>query len=425
MNILILGAGGREHCLAQQISTNSRVNQIFVSPGNGGTGKDFENLNIDLTPPFTDLLKTIEAKSIEWVIVGPEQYLIEGVVDILSTNKIKSFGVSRACAELEGSKRFAKEIMHFADVPTADYRVFTDYENAVEYIKETEPPYVLKADGLCAGKGVILTDTKEETLDALKLYFIEKKFGKAGETLIIEQKLTGLEASILAFCDGDTVKLLPPSQDHKRIGEGDTGLNTGGMGVFSPLPFLNERHLEFVENKILLPVLETMKQKGTPYKGILYAGLMVDGEDINVIEFNVRFGDPECQCVLPLLQTDLMEVIEACYAGKLDEIDFKLQKKTSCTVVMSAGGYPEKYNSGDEIMGLEKLDNTNPTLKVFHAGTTQKGKQIVTHGGRVLSVTALDDDFSSTQQKAYENIKKITFKDAYYRRDIGDKILNT
>ena len=355
MNILVLGAGGREHCLAKQISQSKNVNSIFVAPGNGGTAQDFINLQIDLTPPFTDLIKVVAEKSIDWVIVGPEKYLLDGVIDILSAKQIKCFGVSQSCAELEGSKRFAKEVMYLAKIPTADYRVFTDYENALAYVQKKEPPYVFKADGLCAGKGVILADTRAEALESLKLYFIEKKFGVAGETLLIEEKLTGLEASILAFCDGETVKILPASQDHKRIGEGDTGLNTGGMGVFSPLPFLEAKHLKWIENKILLPVLQAMKKRGTPYKGILYAGLMIDGDDIKVIEFNVRFGDPECQCVLPLLKTDLLAIIEACYEGRLKEIDFEIKKEAACTVVMSSGGYPEKYETGNPISGLKRI----------------------------------------------------------------------
>lgn len=420
-NVMIIGNGGREHAIADKISFSSNVNEIFVFPGNGGTEIYFKNAILKGKDFRLDLLNFIKKNNIEFVVIGPEQYLVDGIIDFLEENNIKNFGPNSYCANLEGSKVFAKEVMKKSNVPTADFKVFTDYEKAKQFIENSNEDYVLKADGLCAGKGVIIPKNKGEAIAALKEFFIDKKFGKAGEKVLLEKKIFGEEASILAFCDGENIRLLPPSQDHKRIGEGDTGLNTGGMGAYSPLPFLNDEHLEFIEKNIFKPVILEMKQRGHKYKGILYAGLMVNKGEINVIEFNVRFGDPECQCVLPLLDSDLLEVMIACYEGNLDKVNFSIKKLSACTVVLASGGYPQSYEVGKSITGLEKFRDNE---LIYHAGTQKKDEKILTSGGRVLSITSLSQNLENSIKNIYGKIENIKFEGCYFRRDIGKKILD-
>lgn len=427
MNFLIIGSGGREHALAAQIrksisfqSPSSKEGKIFVTPGNGGTASCYQNLDVELHPPFDRLIEIIKQHDIGLVIVGPEDYLSMGIVDYLENAGIKAFGPSQDASQLESSKSFAKEVMNSAGIPTARFQVFSDLQSAKNFLQESEGRWVLKADGLCAGKGVIIPETKEDAIRALDDYFISKKFGSAGKKIVIEEFIKGQEASVLAFSDGKRVRCLPVSQDHKRIFDNDQGPNTGGMGVYSPVPFIKPVHQEIVEKKFLLPTLQEMEKRGMPFKGILYAGLMIDGDEVKVVEFNVRFGDPECQCVLSLLDCDFKEVILACIDGCLDRVDFKIKKKSSCTVVMVSGGYPDKYEINKEITGLEKIDNSYLT---FHAGTNFSGGKFYTNGGRVLSVTAIGDYQSLKEviSNCYRQIAKIDFKNAYFRKDIGSK----
>ncbi|HMB01075.1 MAG TPA: phosphoribosylamine--glycine ligase [Spirochaetota bacterium] len=418
MKVLILGSGGREHALAVKLSRSPQVKEVVISPGNGGTAGEFSNVVFPLKPPYSALKDYVTKKGFDLVVVGPEALLVDGVVDHLEKEGMAVFGPSQAAARLEGSKFFAKQIMASGKVPTAAYEVFRDYDSAAAYINNTAVfPLVLKADGLAAGKGVIVCQQKEEALEALALYFKQKKFGRAGTTLVIESFLTGREASVLAFTDGKTIRTLPPSQDHKRIYDNDQGPNTGGMGVYTPLYFFNEKHQRIVEEDILKPTLKALRDKGIVYKGILYAGLMVKNDAVNVVEFNVRFGDPETQCVLPLLKSDLFEVMYACTQERLDHVNFETVAAAACTVIMASGGYPGSYEKGKVIKGLEKIKNAH----VYHAGTALKNGKLVTAGGRVLALTAIDAQLSRAVETVYDEIKNISFADAYYRKDIGEK----
>ena len=417
MKILVLGQGGREHVIASVLSGSQKVEKIFISPGNGGTALEFQNVALSLEPPYTALIQWIQKNQIEFVVVGPEDYLVSGVVNALEKEGIATFGPKKEAAMLEGSKTFAKEIMNAAGVPTAAYRVFTDKKKAQTYIESLSAPIVLKADGLAAGKGVIVAASRHEALQALDVYLVHSSFGEAGKTLLIESFLKGQEVSILAFTDGKSVKLLPPCQDHKRIFEDDLGPNTGGMGVYTPVKILNDRLVEKIKQTILLPTIGELKNRGILYKGILYVGLMVEGEDIQVVEFNCRFGDPEAQCVLPLLETDLLEVMRSCLEGTLAASPFKTRACAACTVILASGGYPEAYEKGHVISGLSRVCDA----KVYHAGTQLVDGKIITSGGRVLAVSAEGQDLKDAISKTYREIQPISFKDAYYRKDIGQK----
>ncbi len=418
MKVVVLGSGGREHALAYGLNQSPSVEKIFVAPGNGGTDVEFENVDLKIKPPhFKDLINFVKKENVDLVVVGPENYLVDGVVDVLTKAGIPTFGPNKQAALLEGSKQFAKKVMQENNIPTASYQVFFELEKAADYIKTLKPPYVLKADGLAAGKGVIIAMTEDEALKALKNYFIDKTFGEAGQTLIIESFLEGQEVSILAFTDGETVKLLSPSQDHKRAFDGDKGPNTGGMGVYAPVKILSPKHLEYIEDKILLPAIKGLAKRGITYKGILYAGLMVNGEEINVVEFNCRFGDPETQCVLPLLKSDLAKIMLACINGNLKNIDFEVEKKAGCSVVMASGGYPQSYQKGFKITGLDKIKKAN----VFHSGTLFEKGEMITHGGRVLTLTSYGENLPKAIETVYRETQKVDFKDHFYRQDIGKK----
>jgi len=417
MNILILGNGGREHAMARQAAQSSRINQIFIAPGNGGTKKEFCNCDFPVIPPYTELLKFIEKEKIEYTLVGPEQYLADGVTDILETAGHKVFGPNRKAAMLESSKDYAKRIMQKAGVPTAGYEVFSDKLHALKYLETHKPPYVLKADGLAAGKGVIIAANIHDAVSALDEYFEKKTFGTACEKIIIEDFLKGQEATLLAFTDGKTARLLPPSQDHKRIFDDDRGPNTGGMGVYTPVPVLTQALAETARTQIIEPILNTLRSEGIIYKGILYTGLMIDGSDIRVVEFNVRFGDPECECVLPLLKTDFIDIIAACIDGTLEKTKFELSSSAACTVIMSSGGYPGKYTTGKKITGLKDISG----VSVCHAGTEFKNGDFFTAGGRVLALTAQDSTLHGAIKKCYQEIAKVKFDGCYYRKDIGKR----
>ncbi len=419
MNVLIIGRGGREHAISFFIAKSPLLKKLYITPGNAGTLSLGDNISLPLHPPWKELIDFIKKNKINFVVIGPENYLLEGLADFLKEQNIHVFGVCKKATLLEGSKSYAKKLMQAYDIPTADYQVFEEIKSARQYLDAQQAPFVLKADGLCAGKGVMILETRKEAKEALKLYFEENKFGEAGKKIVIESFLSGKEASILAFCDGEKFRFLPPSQDHKRIFDQDKGPNTGGMGVYSPLPFLNQNHMSFIKEKIFNPILKAFKENHIDYKGILYAGLMIKEKTVNVVEFNVRFGDPECQCVLPLLETDLLELMTQCCLNEIEKSSFILKEQAALNVVMASGGYPEKYQTGHLITGLENI-NQKETF-VFHAGTKQTSEGTFTAGGRVLSITALGHDIKQASKKAYETIKMLSFKNAHYRNDIGFK----
>ena len=407
MDILVIGSGGREHTLTWKLAQSKLVDKIYAVPGNPGMEKIAQCIPGSVEDNEF-LVKVAQEKKVDLVVVGPEVPLTNGIVDDMAKVGIASFGPQKAAAQLEGSKSFSKNIMKKYGIPTAKYEVFTDAVEAKNYIEKEGAPIVIKADGLAAGKGVIVAETKEQALEAIDEIMCDKTFGNAGNSVVIEEFMAGEEASVLAFTDGETIIPMIPSQDHKRAYDGDKGPNTGGMGTYAPAPVITEDLMKQVQTKILEPTIKAMKQEGYEYKGCLYAGLMITAEGPKVVEFNARFGDPETQVVLPLLESDLAEIMLACANGTL--------------AVMSAGGYPAKYEKGNEILGLDKAENEN--VLVFHAGTAKKDGKIVTNGGRVLGVVALGDDIKTAVDKVYTDIKLIDFKDVYYRKDIAHRAFN-
>ena len=389
MKVLVIGNGGREHALAWKISQSPRVTEVYVAPGNAGTAIDATNVLI----PVTDqegLLEFAKANSIDLTVVGPEAPLVDGLVDQFEQHGLKVFGPSKAAAELEGSKVFCKNLLHTANIPTATYQSFRTAEEATRYVKERYPEpddaaaVVVKADGLAAGKGVIVCDSRTEALEAIDRIAERKEFGAAGNELIIEEKLVGMEASVLAITDGDTIITLPAAQDHKPAYDGDLGPNTGGMGAYCPTPIVNEAMMERIEADVLVPVVHAMKRARRPFKGVLYAGLMLTSSGPKVLEFNVRFGDPECQPLLMRLKTDIVDLLEATADGKLSELEpLEWDERPSTCVVMASEGYPGDYEKGRVITGIESADALE-NVKVFHAGTKLENDQILNDGGRVL-----------------------------------------
>ena len=423
MKVLVIGNGGREHALAWKIGLSLRVDRVFVAPGNAGTAIDAENVDI----PVDDvkrLLDFAKQNEIGFTIVGPEVALAAGVVDAFQQAGLKVFGPTRSAAELESSKVFCKNLLRHADVATADYRVFRDARTATTYLKDRDDtPVVVKADGLAAGKGVIVCDNRDQALDAIDRIGIQKEFGDAGRQIIIEERIHGEEASVLALTDGHTLITLPGCQDHKRAFDSDTGPNTGGMGAYCPTPLVTDRMLELVEEKILVPTIHQMKRSRRPFRGVLYAGLMVTGQGIKVLEYNVRFGDPECQPLLMRLKSDLFELLEATVDGRLDEIaPPQWDPRPAVCVVMASEGYPGNYERGQPIRGLDEAAKV-PDVKIFHAGTAIQDGQVVTNGGRVLGVTALGSSISAAKLQAYTGVKNIRFSGAWCRKDISDKAL--
>ncbi len=429
MKVLIVGAGGREHALAWKISQSPRVQQVFVAPGNAGTAGDAINVPIaDTDKPA--LIQFAQENKIELVVVGPEAPLVDGLVDDMEAVGIRVFGPSKVAAELEGSKVFCKNLLHTADIPTASYQTFRSGDEASRYIKDrySEPSdpvhVVVKADGLAAGKGVIVCSTRSEALEAIDRIASRREFGAAGNELIIEEKLIGQEASVLAITDGETIVTLPAAQDHKPAFDGDTGPNTGGMGAYCPTPIIDEEMMSRIEADVLVPVVHAMKRSRKPFKGVLYAGLMLTAAGPKVLEFNVRFGDPECQPLLMRLKTDLVDILEATVDGRLSELpSLEWDERPSICVVMASEGYPGSYEKGREITGLAKADEIE-NVKVFHAGTQLDDGRVVTHGGRVLGVTALGNSISNAKLQAYTAVKEIRWPGAWCRKDISDKALN-
>ena len=415
MKVLIVGNGGREHALAWALLQSANVDRVICTPGNGGTAMMAKCQNLPIAvDDFAGIAEAVDRHQIDLVVVGPEVPLSLGIVDYLQERQIAVFGPTQAGAKIESSKSWAKEIMTQANVPTAKSETFTDLAAAKAYIAEVGAPIVVKADGLAAGKGVIVAMTEEEAIAAVE-ELLEDNSGK----LVIEEFLTGSEVSVLAVTDGKTIRPLSPAQDHKRIGEGDTGKNTGGMGAYSPVPLVTDELLQRIEREVLQPTLEVFKQKGINYCGVLYAGLMITptGEP-KVIEFNCRFGDPETQVVLPLLETHLDEILLACVEQRLAQLPPLTWKSGSAfCVVAASGGYPDAYQKGKAIAGITKAESQGAI--VFHAGTKLQQEQIVTNGGRVLGITAVGEDFDRAVAIAYDAVKSIQFEGMYYRRDIG------
>ena len=423
MKILVVGNGGREHALAWKIAQSPRADRVFVAPGNAGTAADAENVDV-LATDVPRLVQFARDNAIDLTVVGPEAALTAGLVDALGDAGLRAFGPSKAAAELEGSKVFCKELLRHADVPSADYRVFRSAKAAITYLKDRDDlPMVVKADGLAAGKGVIVCDNREQALEAVDRIAARKEFGEAGNQLVIEDRLHGQEASVLALSDGRTLITMPACQDHKPAWDGDAGPNTGGMGAYSPTPLVTDQMMTEIEEKILIPTIHQMKRSRRPFRGVLYAGLMVTNQGIKVLEYNVRFGDPECQPLLMRLKSDLLDLLEATADGRLDEVSPPVwDPRPAVCVVMASEGYPGKYERGQPIRGLEDAAKL-PDVKVFHAGTATSNGGVVTDGGRVLGVTALGNSISAAKLQAYTAVKCIRFAGGWCRKDISDKSL--
>ncbi len=431
MKVLVVGNGGREHALAWKIGRSSRVDRVFVAPGNAGTAIDCENVAV-ASDDIAGLVKFAKSNEIDITVVGPEIPLCMGVVDAFETEGLRVFGPSKAAAQLEGSKVFCKNVLRSADVPTADFHEFRDASSAERFVNERysetpdDVPLVVKADGLAAGKGAIVCNTRDEVLEAIDQIARRREFGSAGDRMIIEDRMSGTEASILAITDGRTILTLPPAEDHKRAHDNDAGPNTGGMGAYCPTPSIDEKTLSWVDEHVLVPTVHVMKRQRNPFRGILYAGLMLTPQGPRVLEYNVRFGDPECQPLLFRLKTDLIDVIEATVDRRLDQIGpLEWDNRPSICVVMASEGYPTAYEKGRVIRGLEEAAQL-PDVKVFHAGTTHDaGQNVVTNGGRVLGVTAMGDSISAAKLQAYKAVKCIRWDGAWCRKDISDKAIAT
>ena len=424
MNILIIGSGGREHALAWQCAKDAEVKAVYVANGNAGTQLEPKCENIDLdTTDHEAVIAFCNQNQVELIVVGPEAPLVAGLVDDCRKANIATWGPTEYCAQLEGSKTFAKEFMQANNIPTASYQGFTDIDSAKAYVNEMGAPIVVKADGLAAGKGVIVAETIEQAHSAIEDMLGDNKFGEAGSRVVIEQFLQGEEASFICMIDGENILPMASSQDHKRVGEGDTGPNTGGMGAYSPAPVVTDEVHQKVMQRVIQPVVTAMKEAGHPYTGFLYAGLMIDDKnDPYVIEFNCRFGDPETQPILMRLKSSLVKLIQQGIEGNLPE-SAEWDERAALGIVLASKGYPQSSSKGDIITGLPELDNDD-AVKVFHAGTKAEGEHIATNGGRVLCVTALGNNIAEAQQKALQVTASISFEGAHYRRDIGYQALN-
>jgi phosphoribosylamine--glycine ligase len=419
MNVLIIGSGGREHAIAWKVKQSPKLNKLFVLPGNAGTSQVAENV-IDISVEDQQaIIKFCKEKEIDLVIVGPEVPLSAGIVDSLSAVGIRSFGPKQAAAQIEASKVFSKNFMARHQIPTARFATFTKLDEALAHLDKIDYPIVIKASGLAAGKGVILPDTIEEAEGTLKSILIEKAFGNAGEEVVIEERLNGPEVSLMAFTDGTTIVPMIPAQDHKRLLDGDQGLNTGGMGAYAPAPVFTETLKQEAIQKVLQPTIDGLKKEGTPFVGVLYAGLILTEGGISVLEFNGRFGDPETQVVLPLLETDLLDILDACIDGKLIDIDIHWKDGAAVCVVLASKGYPEKSGPDQPI----KFDELPSNVVCFHAGTKMKDEKVFTAGGRVLGLSAWSNDIESAIDIVYSNMKHISFDGMQYRKDIAHRAL--
>lgn len=422
LNVLVIGNGGREHALAWKMKQSPRAGRVFVAPGNAGTARDAENVPI-AADRFDQLIAFARQNQVGLTVVGPEAPLAAGIVDAFEAAGLRAFGPSKAAAELEASKVFCKHLLHTADVPTAEFQVFDRPEHAIRFLEQrNDVPVVVKADGLAAGKGVMVCDNRAQALEAVEQIARQKVFGEAGNRVVIEERLVGQEASVLAITDGRTILTLPPAQDHKPAGDGDTGPNTGGMGTYCPAPVVNEETLHWIEERVLVPTVHAMKRARRPFRGVLYAGLMLTAQGPKVLEYNARFGDPECQPLLMRLKTDLVELLLAAQAGRLEQFGpLEWDPRPAVCVVMAAEGYPGPYRKGDAIRGIEEAD-AMPDVKVFHAGTAcDPAGQVTTAGGRVLGVTALGENLALAKLNAYRAVKPIRWTGAWCRKDIADK----
>lgn len=422
MNILIIGSGGREHALVWKLAQSNSTGRIYCAPGNAGINELAECLDVK-ADNLTGLLEIVRIKKIDCTIVGPEVPLSSGIVDLFELHHYPIFGPTQKAAEIESSKVFAKQIMSKYHIPTARFQVFEEYQEALSYLKTQSFPLVIKADGLASGKGVLIAGNRPEAEQALAQIMKEYRFGEAGRRVIIEEFLSGEEVSMLVFSDGKHVLPMIPSQDHKKIGDGDKGLNTGGMGAYSPVPFFKEEQQKLVLQKVFQPIIEGLEKEGRIFKGILYAGLILTGESFKVLEFNARFGDPETQVILPGLMTDLMEIVQASLGGYLDKIELNWHRQSTVCVVISSRGYPGAYQQGMIINGLENLKDREDIM-VFHAGTGTRNGLIITTGGRILGVTAWAETLPEAIEKAYQGVNLIDFENKYYRKDIGKKGLS-
>ncbi len=424
MKVLVVGNGGREHALAWKISQSSRVDRLWIAPGNGGTEEEGENVDI-ASGDIPRLLEFARQNQVDLTVVGPEAPLAAGIVDAFGESKLRIFGPSKTAAELEGSKVFCKNLLRHADVPTADFHTFDDANSAITFLKEREDiPIVVKADGLAAGKGVIVCENREQALEAVERITGAKEFGEAGNQLVMEERLEGHEASVLAITDGRTILTLPACQDHKPAYDGDLGPNTGGMGAYCPTALVTDDMLEKIEETVLVPTIHQLKRSRRPFRGVLYAGLMITPQGMRVLEYNVRFGDPECQPVLMRLKSDLVDVLEATVDGRLDELSpLQWDPRPAVCVVMASEGYPGSYPQGVPIRGLAEAAKMDD-VKVFHAGTATSNGDVVTNGGRVLGITALGRSISVAKLQAYSAVKAIRFSGAWCRKDISDRALS-
>ena len=420
MNVLILGSGGREHAFAWKIAKSSSCNKLFIAPGNAGTAEVGVNINIKIND-FESIKNFVLAKNIELVLVGPEEPLVNGIYNFFKEDEqlkdISLIGPSKEGALLEGSKQFAKEFMFRHNIPTAKYQAFTKHNlmEGYKFLETLSSPYVLKADGLAAGKGVLILNDLKLAKDELKAMVSDAKFGSASSTVVIEEFLDGIELSVFVLTDGDSYKILPSAKDYKRIGEGNTGLNTGGMGAISPVPFADRFYIEKVEREIIKPTINGLKKDNIEYKGFIFIGLInVKGEP-KVIEYNVRMGDPETEVVIPRIKSDLLNLLKGIKDGTFSEKDLEVMQEVATTVMLVSGGYPEAYEKGKEITGIEKVSNSI----VFHAGTKQEGDAVKTNGGRVIALTSFGENINDALEKSFDSAEKIDFKGKYFRKDIG------
>ena len=420
MKVLIVGSGGREHAIAWSVAKSPKVDKIYCAPGNAGIAEFAECVNIGAME-FDKLVAFAKENAIDLTIIGMDDPLVGGVVDAFESEGLRVFGPRKNAAIIEGSKAFSKDLMKKYKIPTAAYENFTDPDEAIKYLETAKMPIVLKADGLALGKGVLICNTLEEAKEGVKTLMLDKQFGDAGNEIVIEEFMTGREVSVLAFCDGKTIKSMTSAQHHKRAKDGDQGVNTGGMGTFSPSPFYNDEVEAFCEKYVYQSTIDAMASEGRPFTGILFTGLMITEDGPKVLEYNARFGDPEAQVVLPRMKNDIIDVMEACIDGKLSDVELEFEDNAAVCVVLASDGYPEKYDKGFEIKGLDTFKDKDGYY-VFHAGTKFDGDKIVTNGGRVLGVVAKGEDLKAARANAYKATEWIDFANKYKRNDIGKAI---
>ena len=420
MKVLIVGSGGREHAIAWSVAKSPKVDKIYCAPGNAGIAEFAECVNIKAME-FDKLVAFAKENAIDLTIIGMDDPLVGGVVDAFESEGLRVFGPRKNAAIIEGSKAFSKDLMKKYKIPTAAYENFTDPDEAIKYLETAKMPIVLKADGLALGKGVLICNTLEEAKEGVKTLMLDKQFGDAGNEIVIEEFMTGREVSVLAFCDGKTIKCMTSAQDHKRAKDGDQGLNTGGMGTFSPSPFYNDEVEAFCEKYVYQSTIDAMASEGRPFTGILFTGLMITEDGPKVLEYNARFGDPEAQVVLPRMKNDIIDVMEACIDGKLSDVELEFEDNAAVCVVLASDGYPEKYDKGFEIKGLDTFKDKDGYY-VFHAGTKFDGDKIVTNGGRVLGVVPKGENLKPARANAYKATEWIDFANKYKRNDIGKAI---